>query len=372
MKEVKIRIMLSVFVHCLKNIIKALSQKGSVTEDIEFYFDKNNKLGISLKDLNIPLFKPLYMLACPLVQTALAQVVNNKDIKYKRETIILEDTAQISLDYVLPSSQIVDKVLFVCHGLGGSSKSNYCGVLARAAIERGWAIVIYNRRGHTCDNTGAYPMHYDPNDMTRAVACATSLFPTCKTWVGVGFSLGGNLVLKYVGDYPNMHPFTAVVSIGNGLDVQNCAKKVTFVDPMADRLTVLFIADIIRYHPSLRNDAGVLQMLKKTKQFSQMDAYVMKKIKGDSFDMEKYYNDISSLHVLDKINIPSLLICSKDDPYVAGGLEHYIQSPNINNNICSIITSHGGHLAWIEGIQFNTWIDKVILDYAELVHSSKK
>jgi predicted alpha/beta-fold hydrolase len=369
-------ILISMVSNLYKDMLRTIFSK--LETKVQFLYDsKQNPLATHVKSKLPTSFKPCKFISRPLVQMALHRMIYGaKKIMYTRRTTKFRDgLADCHLDILMPHDHDIEahpsKVLFVCHGLGGSSASSYCKNIALNARRLGWTTVIYNRRGHASKNEGHYPTHYDPDDMCDALEFVKVVFKGgIEAILGVGYSLGANLLVKYTGEHPNKHPFKAIISVGNGFDLQVGVAALSIIDPLADQISGMFVAKIISNHEKLQKNKDIQAQLALYKRFIDIDTYIMQMTKGMDFNMENYYKNASSANAIANINIPILAIASKDDPFVMSGMSYYIDGHVLNpSNWCSLLTNHGGHIGWLEGIRCASWLDQVICTFADSVLS---
>lgn len=165
--------------------------------------------------------------------------------------------------------------------------------------------------------------------MADALAATQRMFGKPGTrFVGVGFSMGSNMLLRYAGDHPTTHPFAALVSIANGFDVGAGTQALSAADPLADELAASFIRELTDNHPRVAKEAK--RMYRRCKSFQSMDTAVMHQVYGSQFDMHAYYKAISCIANVDKIAVPILAIGARDDPFIAGVVDRYSEAVRCN------------------------------------------
>lgn len=356
-----------------KNILSKSRQ-----DQVEYLYDSDHNdwaQGFQLRTRCV--FKPHKALASPYLQMFIHRMLHRKlHVPYIRQTTTYKDGELCVLDIVHPINVLGkpgDIILFVCHGLGGNSDSYYCKRLAHHAAKQGLTTIVYNRRGHLLPNKSKskpFPYHYDRNDTDTALRLVKSLYPNNKKLVGVGFSMGSNLIVKYIGDLcsEDCNPFHGVISVSNGFHVQRGVDALAESKQVADAIAAQFMHDVLDHHPHLYD---ARQEHAKVKSFKALDAAIMKHVYGAHFDMNLYYDAISCHKVLDQINIPVLAIASKDDPFLCNQVDemHHMALELNKKNMCCVLTTFGGHIGWLDGLKCgSSWLYKMCIDFCKTVN----
>lgn len=137
-------------------------------------------------------------------------------VEYRRHTLALKDGGCISLDVCNPGKSTV---AVMCHGLTGGSHESYVRSVV-AQISDDTTSIVVNFRG--CANTKIEsPMLYSgghTNDLRCAMLYIKNNYPSAE-FIGMGFSLGANVMAKFVGEEGERCPFKAAVVIGNPWDL---------------------------------------------------------------------------------------------------------------------------------------------------------
>lgn len=363
---------MKLYTQVAKDICVHTFTPGKPDSNVEYQFDPDKNTWAPAFEAwarrrPLSIWKPL---ASPYAQMFFHGMMHRSlKVPYLSKTTTYPDGELCELDVYGPAEDQGRTILFVCHGLGGSSQSYYCRKLATCAARRGITVVVHNRRGHVTQNRSTkkpYPLHYDREDMDTAVAFVKTLFPDNKKLVGVGFSTGANLIVKYVGDTcaEGTNPFHGVVSVSNGWHVARGVDALSKSKELADLVGVAYVKEIVLNHPHLRPMAD---MLSRCTSLKAADEGVMKHVYGQDFDMGAYYDSISCIHVLDKVRVPVLAIASRDDPFLAGQVDRVHMQAVLTNpkHVCCVTTSTGGHVGWLDGPKCKTkWLYCMILDFA--------
>jgi predicted alpha/beta-fold hydrolase len=257
-----------------------------------------------------------------------------------------------------PTGAVAGEIVAV-HGLEGSGESGYARSFSGAALRAGFAVHRFHMRTcggteHLCGTLYHAGLTSDLLSVLRQLqqqGCAPAFL--------VGFSLGGNVVLKLAGELGDeARPLIRGISaICTPLDLAACARHMTqkenrlyerrFVQRMLERLRATG-----RYQEA--EFAGLR---------SVMD--IDDRITAPSFgfgDAANYYRTQSALRYLEGIRVPALLIHAKDDPMVpfeSCQSEMALRNPQIEQ----CVTDHGGHLGFLGRKPHRFWLDETIMEW---------
>lgn len=268
-------------------------------------------------------------------------------VVYHRERLELEDEDFIDLDWSRCGG---DKLVVVLHGLEGSSQGTYVKGMIRAFNRRGWDGVAMNFRG--CSG--------EPNRLLRFYHSGVSddLDRVMRVLVGrgysqiglVGFSLGGNVTLKYVGELGAAVPsvLSAAVAISVPCDLRASAD--VMAGPAHRPYMARFISDLhtkvkakqSRW-PQLLDDTGY----DRIKTFRDFDDRYTAPIHGFR-DAEDYWAKCSSCFLLPAIRLRSLLLNAADDPFLAGDC-FPTRTAETHPHFHLEVPRHGGHVGFVGG-----------------------
>jgi len=305
-----------------------------------------------------------------MVQAGMHRWRAPRNVCWKRLTTLFKDGVECHIDCWVPN-HLKNKcelkcVWFVCHGLGGNSDSSYCRWLVHEikACNEPMAVVVYNRRGHVAMAHGdRIASHYDPDDMDIAIQFVQKLFRDVPIY-GIGFSMGGNLLLKWMGERRDggAGVFRGMVVVSGCLHLVHGFMALR-PGSLVDKLSIWFLKDVVKGHISLTNNAVERALLKCTT-FWEADAMASKK--SDLYD---YYESCSAVYVIDKINVPVLSIISEDDPFVKETIAHYEFAHMANKkHWCTVVTDRGGHIGWMEGGGCGKpWVYRLPLDFCNIL-----
>jgi predicted alpha/beta-fold hydrolase len=237
--------------------------------------------------------------------------------------------------------------VILVHGLEGSSNSRYIqGVTARAWAN-GCNIVRMNMR-NCCDTEALSPTLYH-SDLSGDVGAVIEHFASrfaLESVALVGYSMGGNLVLKLAGEWGSKRPLAAVATVCPAIDL---APGSDALHEPANRIyEYRFLRGLVsRYRRKAamypgRYSADAANGVRSLREF---DDKIVARYCGFR-DADDYYYRAAAARVVDRIAVPTLVIVAKDDPFIR--LLPETRSRLLHNPHISLIeTDHGGHCAFL-------------------------
>lgn len=285
----------------------------------------------------------------------------------EKVTIPTRDDDFLELDHYHGFS--AKRVIILCHGLEGDSKSAYMCGMANHFNQNGWDAIAWNYRG--CgEKLNDKPVFYHSgatNDLDDVVHYAANKYTTIFL---SGFSLGGNLILKYLGernDLPNNIVGSAVFSVP--LHLYSCSLKMgkTYNYIYAKRF-LRKLAKKIREKEKARPGTFDLTRLKNVKTLIEFDDYFTAPLHGFKNAVD-YYEKCSALYFLENIQVPSLMINARNDTFLSDKcFDRSLFS--INRHLHYLITDRGGHVGFS---LFNNnsvyWSELQAMDFANKLTS---
>ncbi|MFL6621944.1 MAG: hydrolase [Sulfurifustis sp.] len=291
-------------------------------------------------------FVPAWWCRNPHLQTILPNRLRTPpSLRWRRERIDLPDGDFVDLDWT-PNSD--GPIVLLLPGLQGSSRSCYVAGLAHALDHCGWRAAVMHFRG--CSG--------EPNRLPRSFHCGeTGDVGYVAEWLkqreprtalaAVGVSLGGNVLLKWLGETGARSPLVAAVAI-----------SVPFVlDRVMDKLETgvsrLYQWDMLR---SLRvafeqkrrvvkfpDTVGNFSRLRRLRDF---DDYVTAPLHGFR-NAAQYYATSSARPYLRHIRVQTLIIQAEDDPFMPPDV--IPQAHELPACVTLEAHRHGGHVGFVGG-----------------------
>lgn len=239
--------------------------------------------------------------------------------------------------------------LIVVHGLEGSSESQYMLGTAAKALRAGMNVIRYNQRN--CGGTeGVAPVLYHSGLSSDIAAVAREVIAQdgVERLALVGFSMGGNLVLKLAGEWGRQPPaqLKAVAACCPALDLAASADALhTPSNRIYETYFLLALRRRMRQKALLFPGHFDNRRLKGIRSLREFDDKVTAHYCGFA-DVDDYYDRASASHVVGEISVPTLILCAANDPFVRI-TPSTRQKIHTNPNITFVEVEDGGHCAFI-------------------------
>lgn len=285
-----------------------------------------------------------------------------------RETVTLNNGAVVRADAVF--TEQAAPTLVAVHGMGGSSESMYMLGLSHKAFLKGWNSVrlsLYNLN-----------RNLEPPKVFDA-GCSADLDEIVRQLLGkfglgrcllVGVSMGGNILLKLLGEWESDYP-SQVVAAATISPLVNLSESWRILESRSNRLYRWYYVRRLRRLALSRAElleAHIdLVRLEKVRTIRDFDEALTVPLGGYQ-DVAEYYDKASAASGLRRIRVPTLIIHSKDDPLLpwqplAG------ESVRHNQHLIVVLTDCGGHAAFIEakGADIDrSWAENRVIDFFSL------
>jgi len=267
-------------------------------------------------------------------------------VTYQRERVETPDGDFLDLDWSRVGSK---RLAIVLHGLEGDSGRPYVMGMVRALNRNDWDALAMNFRGCSGEpNRNLRMYHSGETDDLHTVICHVLGLGIYAGLALVGFSLGGNAILKYLGERGDstFDLIKAAVTISVPCDLKGCSVR---LEELLNRLYLKRFLKMLRHKirakalvmPESIDDVGY-DRIRTLKDFD--DRYTAP-IHGFK-DADDYYEKSSSRHFLSTISVPSLLINAADDPFLSPSC-FPIQDAKTNRCLFLEIPQHGGHAGFM-------------------------
>jgi predicted alpha/beta-fold hydrolase len=263
--------------------------------------------------------------------------------------------------------------ILALHGLEGSSSAHYMLGIAGKALGAGFNVVLLNQRncGGT-ENLGPGLYHSGLIEDAALVVRQLAKRDGITRIVVAGYSLGGNLALRLAGMHApaELPALKGVCAVSPVLDLEACVRA------LERRSNFIYQWNFVR---NLKNrmrrknahfpggfDLSRLEAIQTVRQF---DAAYTAPYFGFA-SAEDYYHRAAALRVVDRIQIPALVITAEDDPFVP---PESFRDPVLtgNPNVTVVVTRHGGHCGFLAAPNGTGddgyWAERQIVDFAASV-----
>jgi len=302
-------------------------------------------------------FAPSFLLKNKHIQTIYASLFRKiPKHEFEIERFILSDGDFVDA-YWYNKPLITNKPLVILfHGLAGSYKSPYIQGLMEELDAKGYNCVLMHFR--SCSGVmNLKPIAYHSGKTDDAMEFVNSIkfrFPNSK-FFSVGFSLGANMMLKMLGEMKENSPFTASVSVSAPMRLAIGSDKIdTGISKYYQKYLLKNIHKLLEQKYETHDMESLIGLkkenVKNISSFWEFDGVYTAPING--FDSaQDYYDKSSAAQYLKFIKTPTLIIHSKDDPFMPP--EILPNKDEIAKSIELEIYENGGHVGFIDGSIFN-------------------
>ncbi|KAF5734953.1 embryogenesis-associated protein EMB8 [Tripterygium wilfordii] len=295
-------------------------------------------------------------------------------IRLRRECLRTADDGAVALDWVAGDDgrlPLETPVVILLPGLTGGSDDSYVRHMLVRARSKGWRVVVFNSRG--CgDSPVTTPQFYSASflgDMREVVAKVAARYPKANLYA-IGWSLGANILVRYLGEESNACPLSGAVSLCNPFNLPIADEdfrkgfNIVYDKALANALCKIFKKHALLFEdmvgeyniPSVAN-------AKSVREFDEGLTRVSFGFKS----VDDYYYNSSSSDSIKQVQIPLLCIQAANDPIAPSrGIPH--EDIKENPNCLLVVTPKGGHLGWVAGSEAPRgapWTDPLVMDFLE-------
>ncbi len=258
-------------------------------------------------------------------------------------------------------------IVTLFHGLAGSFNSPYIQGAMNTLESENFSSVVMHFRG-SAGNENRLPRSYHSGETLDAKAWLQHLhtnFPHAKLFA-VGYSIGGNMLLKLLGETGEASLLNAAVSVSAPMQLEVCANQMDkgfskfYQYILMKDLKLSLLQKYKKHNMKLLIDRDEKEV-EKLKSFWDFDGAYTAPIHGFS-SVSEYYEKSSSKQFLKNIKTPTLIIHSLDDPFMT---EEILPKEELPSNITLEISKHGGHVGFIGGslTKPQYWLENRITEY---------
>lgn len=318
-------------------------------------------------------FKPAWWLNNSHLQTlfpALLRFVSAPEMT--RERITTPDNDFIDVDFCGDNQD--EPLVILLHGLTGSAQSGYIKGLQHALLNQGFRSAALNFRGCSGEFNRTSRCYHsgETGDIHFLYQTLRAREPNTAIAV-VGFSLGGNVLLKWLGEQQGNLDLFAATAVSVPLVLSYCANRLDNGFSKVYRANLLReLKDYVRLkrnsleQQGISHEAKILQELgdlNHITSFWQYDDQVVAKLYHFK-NVNDYYQRSSSRQYLKSIRIPTLIIQAHDDPFMTP--EVIPQADEFSASVQMELTKSGGHVGFVSGghpLKAEFWLEKRIPEF---------
>jgi len=253
-------------------------------------------------------------------------------------------------------------LVIIIHGVTGSEESD--NVISSAAyfISLGFPVLRLNLRGAGASATTSHgPYHGGLTEDLNEILHQLPGMGLGHQYLLYGISLGGNMMLKYLGEMQEEAPVLAALSVSAPLCLKNTQQR------MAEKRNSLYHGYILQAMKSEALLSGkchadelleISQSVRSIYDFDDQYVAAAHGMKG----AEDYYASQSSGLFVDRIKQPTLLIHAQNDPWIPS-VDYHRKDWDVNENLSVLISCDGGHVGFHDKKSEIPWHDRVAAAY---------
>jgi hypothetical protein len=303
------------------------------------------------------------------VQTLYAHFRRVNNVEYTRERITTPDGDFLDLDW---SANGHKRIVILSHGLEGHTTRPYMLGMARALNRHGWDVLAWNYRSCSGETNRKLRWYHsgETGDLRTVIGHVADRGKHTELAL-IGFSLGGNITLKYLGEKPEqVNPLISkAVAFSVPCDLKSSAHKLArpanwiymkrFLRTLHQKVKAK-----MKLFPELISDDG----FHKIKNFVEFDDRYTAPIHGfkDAYD---YFDRCSSRQFLPNIRVPALLVNARNDPFLDKPSFPY---PEAEASTCFFLETpeKGGHMGFTSRCD-EYWSESRALSFLECTTSDQ-
>ncbi len=278
---------------------------------------------------------------------------NVKGVNYDRERIDTPDGDFIDLDWLKDDN---DQLVVLLHGLEGSSDRGYMKGMAKHFHDQSWDVVAYNSRGCSGEINKRPRLyhHGDTDDVDSAIRYINTK-NDYKRIVMIGFSMGGSLILNYLGNEKHQvaENITGAVAYSVPCDVKASAVELEekgngfyrrrFLKKLANKIKAK-----AKQFPDLINVDGIDEI----DNFYDFETRYTAPLHGFE-SADAFYKYASAKNYLKNIKVPTLIVSAANDPMFSQAC-YPIEQVRDLENVYLEIPKYGGHVGFsLAGKDYN-------------------
>ena len=293
-------------------------------------------------------FKPAWWLRSPHLQTLWPVFFKKRHkLDLKDEQVELDDGDFLDLCW---SKKRSSKTVLVLHGLEGDINSHYINGIIHRLEQSDCRPVLMHFRG--CSgriNRLARAYHSgetgDLAFIVEHIKKVTGDYP----YAAVGFSLGGNVLLKWLGETGEKNPLKKAVAVSVPFRLHDAGKRLEkgISKIYREHLLVSLRKTYIEKFKIIKSPLNV--DVDQLKSFWDYDDKVTAPLHGFS-GAQEYYDKCSSRQFLKTISVATRIIHSSDDPFMFDSTVP--EKEELSSSVDFLLTDHGGHVGFVSGKTF--------------------
>lgn len=237
--------------------------------------------------------------------------------------------------------------------------------MAKYLKKKSWSVLAWNLRGCSGEINKALRFYHSgaTDDLDTVIQHVMANYNFKNVFL-LGFSLGGNLLLKFLGEQSQALPglITKCLVFSVPLNLYDCCLKIsTGVNQIYGRRFLKMLKEKVRLKAALFPDTIELAELNQVRNLIEFDDFFTAPVNGfqDAID---YYQSCSSINFINRITIPTLIVNASNDPFLSKSCH---LGPNSQNPLVETLTpSEGGHCGFADrNLENGYWSEALAWNY---------
>lgn len=291
-------------------------------------------------------FEPAWWLNNRHLQTIVPNTFRPQPkLTVRRERVELPDGDFVDADWTTGTQ---GPIVVLLHGLEGSIKSRYAGWMLKRLHDAGYRGVVLHFRGCSGElNRKAQGYHSGHTaDFNFFIHELKQREPSTPL-AALGYSLGGNALLKWLGDNPDQTLIETGVAVSVPFDLKACSTTVNIGFAKIYQYHLLKrMLQTAKHKQALIHAAGLNPDLASLRSFHDFDDALTAPLHGFT-DAEHYYRECSSRPRMRNIRTPTLVLHAEDDPFMTPDTPP--SSEELSPAVTLELSPNGGHVGFVSG-----------------------
>ncbi|RYG17684.1 MAG: alpha/beta fold hydrolase [Chitinophagaceae bacterium] len=260
---------------------------------------------------------------------------------YQTEKLELPDGDFLELDWVRGGH---DRLMIICHGLEGNSRSHYVQQMAQHFSAIGWDILAMHAR--SCGREmNRLPILYHGGSTEDVNAVVSKYANSYRSLVLVGFSLGASMLLNFAAKYSMPANLRAIAAFSVPCDLRKSEQQIDrWINRVFAQKFLLKLKNKVRklenLHPGIF-DVNTLDGMKTIQAFTENFTAPFSGFKS----LDEFYSAGSCLSSLPKISLPTLVVNAQNDPFLSD-TSYPIDLARTSDYVFFDMPKSGGHTAF--------------------------
>ena len=248
------------------------------------------------------------------------------------------------------------------HGLTGSLESHYIYSMARTLLDRGCRVLRVNLRGAGPSRPTCKGQYYAGRSQDfRALLAELPIALSAEGMVAVGYSLGGAMLLKFLGEEGGTCGLEAAASVSAPIDLSLTCRNMMRPRNTLYHRHILGQMKIEALAPAAEVSAAEREAVLGARSVWAYDEVFIAPRHGFA-GAEDYYEQCKPLRFMQGIRVPTLVIAALDDPWIPGPLYSgydWAQNPSLT----PLLPRHGGHVGFHGSGGRKPWSDLMVAEF---------